>query len=99
MDAREVGERIVRVEEQLRNLQGDVEALDRQISGPPREESIRGRLHKLENADAAARAATAALAAAKAVQRQGWSQRERVGLFVIAAAGVVLGVVQLFWGG
>lgn len=58
--------------------------LRHQLEGPPRGDSIRGRLHVLENDTAAARAATAALEAARAVQAGAFTRKERIVVAVLA---------------
>lgn len=55
---------------------------------------IRYRLHKLENDQAAARAAQAALEAAKAAKSLAWSKRQKVALFGVAVVGAVLGLLS-----
>lgn len=81
--------RVAVVEEQLhaarrewadseRRLLAEIAEIQREIAGPPRQESLRGRLHRLETADAAAKAATAALEAARAVQSRTFSRREKI---------------------
>ena len=60
-------ERLVRVEEKVNVLHDDLLEVKLAINGPPREESVRGRLHRLESNEAAAKAAEAALTAARAL--------------------------------
>ena len=88
-------ERLVRLEEGQKDMKEDLTAIRAQIEGPPREESLRGRVHRLESSDAAARAAQAAIIAAKGIQdRAGdrrFSRREKT---VAATVGVALVLSQ-----
>lgn len=87
-------ERLARLEEQMKGMREDMAELRRSLEGPPRDESIRGRLHVLETNDAAAVAARAALEAARAAQGQSWTRKERVGLFIFAGIGAVGTIVS-----
>lgn len=91
-----------KISDDLANLRNDLAELEVEVHGPPREHSLRGRVHTLEQSDAAARAAQAALEAARAVQDRTWSGRRQViaftvGLCVSGAAigGFVLQVIAL----
>lgn len=65
---RALGERVAALEARADSHEADLRELYRDIHGPPRDESIRGRLHILENDTAAARAAHAALETAQALR-------------------------------
>lgn len=76
----------------MTGLREDVAAIERALNGPPRDESFRGRLHKLENSDAAARAAASALDAARAIRADTWSTFQKLlvtGAAIVAAAAAV----------
>lgn len=73
----EILERLVRLEEGQEDLKDDVRAIRVQMEGPPRDESIRGRLHKIETSEATANAAKAALAAAEASRKQAQVMRQQ----------------------
>lgn len=74
---RRVEERTVRIEEQLSSFAKDHRAILVTLQGPPRADSIRGRLHKLEDDRAAASAAESALAAARLINEQSRERNER----------------------
>lgn len=92
-DDRPLGERLAVLEERVREMQDDMREVRVAISGPPREDSIRGRLHKLEDDSAAANAAKAALEAAQALREQQGVMQLTV---VEKRVGMVLGVVVAF---
>lgn len=89
----ELGERLARLEEQMSELRDDVRAIDRVLNGPPRDDSFRGRLHKLETSDAAARAAEAAIKAATVMRRDGWSALQKT---VVTGAALVAAAVSVY---
>lgn len=82
----EYGERVARLEAEVRGLREAVTTLHVRIEGPPRKDSISGRMHTLESSEAAAKAAEAALVAAHAVSSQSFSRRQKI-------AGLVLGLL------
>lgn len=91
----EILERLVRLEEGQKDMKDDLRAIRTQIEGPPREDSLRGRLHKLEGSEAAAKAAEAALKAVTAMRLQAGDRRfSRRDKLVTAAVGVGLLVSQ-----
>lgn len=77
-DERALGERLAAVEQRVEDLRSDIRVVQRTIEGPPREESIRGRLHKLESNDIAAQAATAALETARTLRDRSLSRSEKI---------------------
>lgn len=97
MSPGEAGERIAALEATLVGILSDVAELQRELAGPPRQDSIRGRLHRLESSDAAAKAAEAALVAARAVQGQTFSRRQKIAGLVLAliVAGAAVGGLVL----
>ena len=71
----EMNERVARLEERVSGLAHDVSELHEVIHGPPYERSLRGRVHELETDRAAAKAAQAAVEAAKLVHAQASERR------------------------
>lgn len=75
---------------EVREARRDIADLAVLIQGPPRDDSIRGRLHKLEDSEATAKAANAALTAAKAMYEHSsdkrFSKREKIGGVLVATA-------------
>lgn len=69
-------ERIAVLEEQVRAFRVDLADLLSQISGPPWERSLRGRVHNLEAESTAATIAARALAEAQAEHRRARQERE-----------------------
>lgn len=67
----------------MRELREDVHAIGRDLHGPPREDSLRGRIHKLENNDASTRAATAALETARELRRTNWTWWQKTVAFLV----------------
>jgi Flp pilus assembly protein TadD len=65
-DAVGLHERLARVEEQVRVNTSGLAELHQEVHGPPRDDSVKGRLHKLETVNAVESAATSALEALKA---------------------------------
>ena len=86
----------------LRGIAETQEAVVAEIGGAPDpmtrgpRDTVRWRLHRLENDQSAARAAEAALATAEASKANAWTQRQKVALFVFAVIGTVLGVLGFF---
>ena len=68
-------ERLAVCEQRIKDAEKDIAALFVMMQGPPRDESVRGRLHMLEQNNAAANAATAAVEAVKLVQSSAANQR------------------------
>lgn len=88
----ELGERMAALETEVRGMRDDLIVIERSINGPPRSESLRGRIHALESSDAAANAAAAALEAVKVMRRDGWSAFQKLlvtGAALVAAAASV----------
>ena len=78
--------RLAVLEQRVLSAEADIRDLWVAIQGPPRDDSIRGRLHVLEQAEAAANAATAAVEAVKLVGRQRFTRGEKLfGIFVSLA--------------
>ena len=75
-------------EQAMTDVKDDLRDLSAAIHGPPRDGSIRGRVHKLENDHLAADAAATALSAAREIRENRWTagqQRLAVLLAVIVA--------------
>jgi len=89
----DLGVRLAVLEERLKDVQTDVRDLVVVIQGPPREESIRGRLHRLESADAAANAAAAALATARELHARALTRMQKIVLASMAVIGTVCTVI------
>jgi hypothetical protein len=70
MSTDDIRERLARVEVMIAAANADIAMLHADIHGPPRDSSVRGRLHVLEQGNAAANAAAAAVEAVKLVQQQ-----------------------------
>lgn len=91
-----------KVEEKLSDLNGDVAGVMAEIGGAPaapvrgERETLRWRVHKLENDRYAAEAAHAALEAAKASNRQAWSLWQKLALFAFAAAAAIESGLRIF---
>lgn len=88
------GERMARVEEQVRQMKNEIAELNRALNGP-NGSSLRARVHKLENDSAAASAAHAALAAFQQMRGQTWTRKERLGLFLFAGVGAVGTIISV----
>ncbi len=58
-------------------------------------ETIRDRLHRLENDRDAAQIAHAALEAAQASKAQAWTRWQKIWLFIFAVIGAAIGVLRL----
>lgn len=78
------GERLRALETLVIGLQADMRDLTVLIEGPPREDSLRGRLHRLESNEAAAHAAAAALEAARAMREHAFSRGQKLIALVFA---------------
>ncbi len=93
MSSDDLRERVARLEVMLGETNADVAQLHAAVHGPPRIESVRGRLHLLENNNAAANAATAAIDAMKMMQEQTVTRRFTRAQIVIGLlfAGLVAG--------
>jgi hypothetical protein len=72
-----MGERVARLEVELRELRRDHDGLYVAVEGPPRVESVKGRLHTLEASEAATAVASQALAQAQADKREARAERVR----------------------
>lgn len=87
-----VGERVRALEVQMIAVNADVAELFVQVQGPPRNESIRGRLHTLESSQAAASAAEAALIVAKQLRdersHRAWTIKEKALTLVLAVLAI-----------
>lgn len=105
MSPGELGERLAALEAQVAalrdtvrreaaELRKDYKALHETIHGPPWENSLRKKVHDLQEANAAANAAQAALAAARELQRQQgerrFTRRERIVIVTTAVVGSLL---------
>jgi hypothetical protein len=89
------GERIRALEVVVADVRAAVQELDLQMNGPlPEGRHLRGRLHKLENRDAAIDASQAAVAAVTGAREAAKSRRERR-LFAIAGIGLTLANVLI----
>lgn len=98
-DEHRLGERVATLEARYEALEADVRQILRDIHGPPREESLRGRIHILENDTAAAKAAHAALETAQAIReeqnQQTFTKREKVAALFIALVVAVTAIATL----
>jgi len=85
-----VEQEVVATRVEVLEARKDISELVVVIQGPPRDDSIRGRLHRLEDSEATAKAAEAALTMAKTVRdQQGertFTKREKTAGVLIAAA-------------
>lgn len=84
--------RISSLEVRVDGLEDSIRRMRTRIEGPPREESLSGRVHKLENDASAARAAAAAIRGAEMLREQhddrSFSRKER--LLALALALVIV---------
>jgi hypothetical protein len=84
----------------LEAIRADVHRLDVSINGPPRAESVRGRLHTIESDQSAARlslqVAQESQKMAQEAQRRAFGAVEKVALFLFAGLGAAAGVARLF---
>ena len=86
----------------LRGIADTQEAVVAELGGAPDpmsrgpRDTVRWRLHRLENDQSAAKAAAAALAAAEASKSNAWTQRQKIALFAFAAIGTALGIASFF---
>lgn len=105
----EIGERVAALEERLRAHAEAHRELVAIVSGPPRDESLRGRVHVLEGESAAAKVASEALAevrrerrliedARRSVKQQRLSWRWKLLGAITAAAVAVAPYAQMIWG-
>ena len=98
-DERRLGERVAALEVQQRALTEDLRDLERVVLGPPKETSLHGRIHAVENDSVAAKAAQAALATAEVVRAQQntqqFSRREKLAALGIAAVVALCAVLSL----
>jgi len=92
--------RLARLEERVDNIAADVERLDAELGHAGNQATVRGRLHVLENYNAAAKAAEAAMEATKSAQAAVATGRDRrlammiaAGNLVIVAIGVIIAAV------
>ena len=75
--------RLAVCEQRIKEAEEDIRMLHIMLEGPPRDESVRGRLHRLEANNAAANAATAAVEAVKLVKQQKFTRGEKlIGLVI-----------------
>lgn len=82
------GERIARLEERMEALRQDHTELYEIVNA--RDTGVRPRLHRLENDSAAAKAAEAALTAARAMRDQGWSRSQKLTALAVAIGALAL---------
>jgi hypothetical protein len=86
-------ERWRRLQDDIDQLRRDIVELEREVLGPPRKESVRGRLHDLENDAAAARVAADTLAVIQMRQERESGRRLGVLEWLIGSVLVVVGPV------
>lgn len=84
-----IEQKVTETNTQLHEARRDIQDILVTIQGPPRTESIRGRIHRLENSEAAAKAAQAALEAVQAVREDTTDRRlsraeKKLGLLIAA---------------
>ena len=89
--------RLAVLERRIQDAEDDIRNIWVNIQGPPRDDSLRGRLHILEQNNAAANAATAAVEAVKLVQRQRFTRGEKVFGLLMSIAFLVLQTVSLVY--
>lgn len=98
-DDRPLGERVAALEAQQKALAEDLRDLVQVVLGPPKESSLHGRIHAVENDSVAAKAAQAALATAEVVRAQQntqqFSRREKLTALGIAAVVAICAVLSL----
>lgn len=86
----------------LQSIQESERAMTAELGGAPdpvargTRDTIRWRVHQLENDRSATRAANAALEAARATNRQAWSRKEKAALFLFALVATVLSLLKFF---
>jgi len=77
-----------RLEQRVTNHGREIDALRLRIDGPPRNESLSGRIHSLENDRAAANAAHAALQVAEEIRRdrddRRWTRGDKILATIVA---------------
>ncbi len=84
----------------IQRLEDDLDSIVAELGGAPMTGSrgdrrtLRWRLHQLENDQAAAKAAKAALEAATEAKRTAWSNTQKGFLFLFAALAAVLGLLN-----
>lgn len=92
---------VIEARVELRELRADIAEIKMALEGPPRDQSIRGRLHVLETSDAAAKAAEAALATARALHAErgdrGFSRKERIAAAATGLGLLVCSIVTTFY--
>lgn len=93
--------RIAVCEQRISEAEEDIRKVYTLLEGPPRDESIRGRLHVLETSQAAAKAATAAVEAVKLVQStqatRRFSRAEKLAALTISVCFLALQTVSLIY--
>lgn len=70
-----VEQQLVETRSDVKEARADIHEILVTIQGPPREESLRGRLHRVEDNQSAAKAAEAALTAAKSFYERSSEKR------------------------
>ena len=88
----EILAKLLVLETRADNMQEEIRELVVQLEGPPRGDSLRGRVHKLENDHAAANAAAAAVEAAKLMEGRSVSWKLRL---IVAAGGLIVVVCTI----
>lgn len=89
--------RLAVCEQRITEAEEDIRKVYTILEGPPRDESIRGRLHLLETSQAAAHAATAAVEAVKLVSRQRFTRGEKLIGLVFSVCFLVLQTISLIY--
>jgi hypothetical protein len=85
--------RLARLEERVTELATDVARLDSDLGGAGRVDSVRGRLHVLENFNAAEKAAEAALSAVRSARGQQHAEKGQMIALVLTAINILAVVV------
>lgn len=90
-------ERFAHIEGRLVRLEEDMRDVAIALNGPPRAESVRGRLHLLESSELGAKAAEAALGMARELHDRRltkWEKLAAIGFgFIFACSSVVTTVI------
>lgn len=93
---------LVKLNAAVATLSERADAVVAEIGGAPplyvrgERQTLRDRLHRLENDEQAARIAGEALNAARLARRQAWGTWQKVALFGFAFVGALTGVLRIF---
>lgn len=83
-------ERTARVEQRVTNHGEELDSLKQRLDGPPREDSLSGRIHRLESDAVAATAAKAALEEVRKLRTEQsdrqWSRGDKIAATLIGVA-------------